>query len=109
MKHIQQALPQSQKDQHDKVFVLSMNRSNDNMGVAPLSQELEYVLTSLYGFYVKHIPLDANLASGNVEFEFNKYVSTFVNNRASPEAFSCPSIAAMQLEAQVSVTLFGCE
>ena len=81
---IQQALPQSQKDQYDKGFVLSMNWSNDNMGVAPLSQELEYVLTSLYGFYVEHYTIDANPASGNVEFEFNKRVSTFMNNRAGP-------------------------
>ena len=54
------------------------------MGVAPISQELEYVLTSLYGFYVEHYTINANPASGNVEFEFNKRVSTFVNNRAGP-------------------------
>lgn len=80
---VRKSLPKAQKEDYDKICVLSMTWSNDDKGIEPLAHELLHVFKDIYGYSVTHYRIQANPPSGNVAFEFNKKISTFIFNNAA--------------------------
>ena len=88
---IQQAVNRGLRDvkagNYDRVAVLIMRWSNDDIGVQPLEKELSECLRRKYGFWVENVVINGNPAPGTpIQTQLNNELMRFVLDNAVPNS-----------------------
>jgi hypothetical protein len=65
---------------YNGVFVLAIHWSNDQMGVAPLEDDLCRGFATLYGYTVEKYCIDATLSQYNTRKEFHRRIDKFTDD-----------------------------
>jgi hypothetical protein len=82
---VQQWVP-TDLEGYKSAAVLSIDWSNDTMGVSNLRNDLLQILNRVYGFKVENYVLNANAPLADIALNFRKKLMDFTNKQGSTKA-----------------------